>query len=178
MGTVAAGGVLPLVLTVMRPGFGPVTGAAPVVALRRVAGGTYLDWQDGTFKASGWGVRQTPVPEVNASLAPGRYATELDLATIVGAPAGTVLAAEYAATIDGVLTVTTETWLVSGTDADVDRVRKWFTNRLEEAAGNPGTLVLYDDDDTTPLLTWQLRDGLGGQTVYVPGRPARRSKGT
>ena len=51
-------------------------------------------------------------------------------------------------------------------------------NRLEEAPGNPGTLVLYDDDDVTPILTWQLRDGLGGAVVSSPGSPARRTKAT
>jgi hypothetical protein len=166
-----------LTLTVSRPGTGPVTGAAPLVAIRHAGLGQYLDWQDGTFKAAGWGVRQTSLPEVDASLAPGRYARGLDLGSVTGAVAGTVLVAEYSATVDGVLNVATESWLVTGIDWEVARVRKWFTNRLEEAAGNPGTLVLFDDDDTTPMLTWTLRDGLGGPTVFVPGRPARRSKG-
>jgi hypothetical protein len=57
-------------------------------------------------------------------------------------------------------------------------LEKVHRNRLEEAPGNPGTLVLYDDDDLTPLLTWTLRDELGGAVASSPGAPSRRTKAT
>ena len=56
--------------------------------------------------------------------------------------------------------------------------RKAITNRMEEYAGNPGTLILWDDDGVTPLMQWQLRDGTGGVVQLAAGAPAKRSAGT
>jgi hypothetical protein len=56
----------------------------------------------------------------------------------------------------------------------LDLIRKVHTNRLEAAPGDPGTLVLYDDDGATPIKTWNLRDYLGAAVVGVDGQPALR----
>lgn len=53
-------------------------------------------------------------------------------------------------------------------------LRKALTNRLEEASGGPGHLVLYDDDGATPLLTWDVTDAEGGPVAPVTGTPSRR----
>ena len=52
-----------------------ITGAAASTALkiRRVADGYLLDWDDLTFKASGWGHNSTVLLEVDATNLPGEY---------------------------------------------------------------------------------------------------------
>lgn len=176
---------LPLTLTVTRGRTGPVTGLVPLVAVRRasVAGPpSYLDWADMTWKTAGWVLRQGVASEVSAALAPGRYERALDLSLVAGLQAGEVLVAEFAvddgADVKGVLS---ERYLLREAQAPVDDVaflRKWVRNKLHEAPGNPGTLVLYDDDDTTPIATWQLRDYQGNGTAGASGSPSRRSRAT
>jgi hypothetical protein len=56
--------------------------------------------------------------------------------------------------------------------------RRFITNKLWEAPGNPGTMVLYADNGTTPLLTWQLRDFNGSSVFSMAGEPARREAAT
>ena len=52
-----------------------ITGAAASTALkiRRVSDGYLLDWDDLTFKGSGWGHNSTALLEVNATNLPGEY---------------------------------------------------------------------------------------------------------
>lgn len=57
-------------------------------------------------------------------------------------------------------------------------LRMGLTNRLDEAAGNPGTLRLYRDDASTVALQWQLRDASGGAVTAQSGSPARRGAAT
>lgn len=61
---------------------------------------------------------------------------------------------------------------------EIALLRKALTNRLEAAPGNPGTLVLYDDDGTTPIKTWATRDESGGAVAPAPGAPSRRDAAT
>ena len=57
----------------------------------------------------------------------------------------------------------------------VDLARKALTNRFEQFHGNPGRIILYDDDDVTPLLTQELRDGTGSGIALAVQVPAKRS---
>ena len=62
--------------------------------------------------------------------------------------------------------------------AMIELSKKMLVNRLELADGDAANWVLYDDDDTTPLLTFDVTDKLGG-IIVQPGRaPSRRSRGT
>ena len=56
-------------------------------------------------------------------------------------------------------------------------LRKFASNRIEEAPGNPGTLKLYDDNGTTLLLTYNLTDYQGNAFVGAVGQLARRAAG-
>lgn len=51
-------------------------------------------------------------------------------------------------------------------------------NRAVETAGNPGTLVIYQDDSTTAFATMQLRDASSGAVTSAAGEPAQRTKAT
>lgn len=56
--------------------------------------------------------------------------------------------------------------------------RMMTTNRLEEASGTPGTVVLYDDAGTAVELTWEIRPETGNTIGEILGSPARRAEAT
>lgn len=94
-------GTLPLELLVTSGGAG-VTGLSPVAAVRDAAtDGSYLDFADGTFKASGWTTRQAALTEISAANAPGKYVRRVALSGVT-LPAGEHLAVEYSAPGQGV----------------------------------------------------------------------------
>lgn len=164
---------VPLVVTLI--GDGAVTGASPVVALRDGATtNSYLDWSDSSFKTSGWTTKYSPMTEIEL----GQYQQLLDLPQINGLAVGRALVAEFSVVYGG------ETWsgndilLLIDTGATSTLLRKLAVNRLEETPGNPGFITLWDDDNVTPLLSWQIRDAQGNGIVSNVGAPARRTKAT
>ena len=81
----------PLNLTLNRDG--GLVGLLPTVAVRlNSATDSYLDWDDLTFKTSGWGTKDEQMVEIGN----GRYTKSLNIAGITGVAAGDVLAAEFA----------------------------------------------------------------------------------
>jgi hypothetical protein len=166
----------PLELTVDQLGVGGVTGLAPTVALRLIEVGTpkYLDWTSMTFKTAGWMVKYQPM----TALERGHYQQLLNIEALELA-AGDQLSAEYHVD-NGAGVVGDDADLITLVEVgqEVDLLRKVATNRLEEAAGNPGILTLFDDDAETPVKSWQLRDANGGAVVATVGSPAKRSAAT
>lgn len=93
------------------------------------------------------------------------------LAAITAAPSASAVAAQVWATAEGTPT--------SGTFGyGLHLLRMGLTNRLEETAGNPGTLRLYADDGTTVAKSWQLRDAANGAVTAQTGAPAKRGAAT
>jgi hypothetical protein len=166
---------LPLNLTVDREGSGGVTGLVPTVAVRQTdVADSYLDWNDNTFKTSGWVTKYATLTEAER----GTYQRILGLDSVAGISAGSSLVAEYH--VDNgsdVVGDAHDVILVVSTNTDTDLLRKALTNKLYETPGSPGVLTLYDDDSATPLLSWDLKDYQGNMTVGVQGSPARREKG-
>lgn len=60
----------------------------------------------------------------------------------------------------------------------IELIKKVLINRLELADGGSGNMVLYDDDDSTPLLTFAVTDHNGNAIVLANQEPARRGRGT
>jgi hypothetical protein len=59
----------------------------------------------------------------------------------------------------------------------LELLKKIMTNKLTLSETGDGELVLYDDDDTTPLLTWTQRDK-SGDPISIPAEaPAQRGRG-
>lgn len=58
----------------------------------------------------------------------------------------------------------------------IELLRKVATNRVEESPGNPGKLIVYDDDGTTKILEFNLLDNSDGAIVPTVGTPAKRSE--
>lgn len=172
--TVEAANVAPLGLSLSRHDVGGVTGLSPTVRVRdMLTPGSYLDWNDNTFKTSGWTTLNATMTDVGG----GHYQRDLDLSA-VNAVDGNVYSAEYVASYLGSSGADADTVFVVEQATDLALMRKMMENRLEESPGNPGVLVLYDDDGTTPLRTWQLRDYTGGATLPSVGAPSRRSAAT
>lgn len=82
--------LVPLMLTVEEPGAGGVTGLVPTVAVRRTSDGFYLDWDDNTFKSSGWVTKYGDMTEIER----GHYYRNLNAAAAL-AVQGDRWAAEY-----------------------------------------------------------------------------------
>lgn len=51
----------------------PLTGAAPVIRIRREADGHLLDWDDGNFKAANWTMPEATMTETDVANFPGLY---------------------------------------------------------------------------------------------------------
>lgn len=166
---------LPLSLNLQREGVGGIPGQHPTVRVRK--GSTvdsYLDFADNTFKLGGWSLKDAPLTEVGD----GHYQRVLNL-SVLPVVYNDVLVAEYDVN-DGLDVVGSAADLLIVTEygADLAVVRKSVTNRLETFPGNPGTLILFDDDGTTVLGRWELRDSAGGGIIATAATPAKRSAKT
>lgn len=62
-------------------------------------------------------------------------------------------------------------------ETTLDILRKILNNRLELADGSTSNWVLYDDDDATPVLTYNVKDKGGGGIVQPTQAPSRRTRG-
>lgn len=84
--------VVPLDLSISKDTVGGMTGLAPTVALRNAAGTTsYLDWNDNTFKTSGWTTKYASMTEVER----GHYQRILDPTAVAAIVPGFTTVAEY-----------------------------------------------------------------------------------
>lgn len=168
----------PLEMTFNLLNVGGVQGATVTVAIRLIDSSSppyYLDWISMTFKQAGWATKYQPMTDIER----GHYQQLLDVATLA-LIAGQALNAEYHAVdpMTGFVADGADLLLITNQYQEINYLRKVAKNRLWEAPGNPGTLVLYDDDGVTPLTTWQLLDDQGGPVLPGIGTPGRRSAGT
>jgi hypothetical protein len=162
----------------------PITGLTNVaIRIRRQSDNYYFDWSDDTFKAGASVVTLLQaLSEVDAVRSPGVY--ELtggwDLSDIVNP----VVDDTYFVTAiqDGSPQSATN-FPASGEIKegqwvdDLVLAKKMLVNRLELANGDTDNWVLYDDDDATPLLTFDVTDKDGLALVLPATAPARRTRG-
>lgn len=59
-----------------------ITGASPTITIKRVSDGLYYDFNDNTFKASGWTTRQGTLTQVDATNDPGLYTYSFDTSSL------------------------------------------------------------------------------------------------
>jgi hypothetical protein len=82
----------PLVLTLEREDEGGITGAVPTFAVRDATTlDSYLDFDDFTFKSSGWGTKYEPLTEVES----GDYTYWMNLNAMTSISIGDILSVEY-----------------------------------------------------------------------------------
>lgn len=163
--------------------------------------GQFLDFSDSTFKTEGAVVtlRQTLV-EASATGVPGLYYADLPVladalylpyvdqspgTSVSGLPGVTELRVGQVPTAAAVAAVPAGVWArpegtpTSGTMGFAQVLqRKWITNRNEVDTTSSGRERLWDDDGTTVLYTWTLRDGAGAAITAPTGSPARRGAAT
>jgi hypothetical protein len=172
---------IPLELTIEQEGVGGVIGQVPSVRVRDGSTlNSFLDWDDNTFKTALWTEKDRILDEVED----GHYTTLLNLATI-GAIVGNIFVAQYVVNDGGDIIGDAHDVILVGQQAltavsqllsEVSLIRKSVTNRMEESPGNPGVLIVFDDDDSTAILQFLLRDALGNGIASPALSPARRSK--
>jgi len=157
----------------------PVIGSTSIKAKIRRVDGLVYDWSDDTFKVVGSVIQllQT-LTEVDDTNFPGEYETSLDLSVISNPNVNDT----YFVTIveDGTATVA---GLPTGAELRVEvaydnaiLARKLLENNQDLSANPPGNLVLFDDDGTTPLRTWSIKDIGGADLLISSGTPAIREK--
>lgn len=117
---------------------------------------------------------QTRLP---AALVGGRIDASVG-AMATGTLTADALAADAATEIAAAVWATAETGSAGTFGYGLTLLRKNLTNRLEVTASGTGTQTLYDDDATTAILTWTLRDGTGSAITTPTGSPALRGEAT
>jgi len=101
------------------------------------------------------------------------YAVICDSVTLSGSERYTYASSgEYSEVLDSIEST------VGLVDVRTVLLRKIQTNRLELADGDTDNWVLYDDDKTTPLLTFSVKDKSGDLIVQQPHTPSRRGMAT
>lgn len=190
---------LPLTLTVSQNG--GLSGLTSTVALRDgQTDDSYLDFNDVTFKTGGWGTQKAALSDEGGGLY--LFTGGLDLTAITNLPATTHhLVAEFETAggglsgIDHDIIVLGEDFYAIGDDVWIKDIsansfwgsqaggmlnllRKGMTNQLNLTGGSPGKLELYDDNNSTIILTWEETDAASGGIVLRVGAPARRAKAT
>jgi len=83
---------------------------------------------------------------------------------------------DYVVVCDGTSTLTGSERYTYGSEEDTEVIRKIMMNRLELHDGTAKNWKLYDDDNTTVLLTFNVSDKNGGPIYQVTASPSKRSK--
>lgn len=163
----------PLSLNLQQEGVGGISGQAPTVKVRRGSTtNSYLDFSDNAFKTSGWVLKEASMQEVGD----GNYQRSLDIASLAVVK-DDVLVAEYHVDDGGdVVGSALDLLIVTEFGFDLAFVRKSVTNRMATFAGTPGVLLLFDDDDSTVIGRWELRDSADGGIIATVASPAKRGK--
>ncbi len=159
----------PLVLSVSG-GSGGVTGLSPTVALRDAATtNSYLDFNDNTFKTSGWTTKYASMTEVER----GHYQRALNVSTLPSVAAGKVYAAEYrvaeGSTFIDVHDVLTVTAIVDVVEAGFDyrrALRIIAAATAGKVSGAPSAPVFRDLLDANDMVTGAA-DASGNRTTAM-----------
>lgn len=153
-----------------------VTGATNIKAkVRRDSDGLYLDWSDMTFKASPTQLLED-LAEVDATNFPGEYQADLDLPAVTNLndhDIYQVTVVEDGSSIVANLPQVGEVQVSQALD-DAIKSRKSLYNRQALSDGSTLNLVLYDDDGTTVLQRWNIRDKAATDILISPNAPAIR----
>lgn len=143
------------------------TGLSPIIRIRKVedgsvvSSGTMTERGDGlyTFDFAGYDIEEDYAILCDAITLPAKYRYKF------------LSSGEYGDIIDtvGILSDNIEIRTLL--------VKKILANKLELADGDTANWVLYDDDDTSVLATWDVTDKTDGPIVEQPYSNSRRTRG-
>ena len=150
-------------------GSGLATGLSPIVNIRDLSDGSLVvDGEAMTEKGDGFYAYDFAAHDVSKD-----YTFLCDSVTLSGVE-------RYAHGASGEYNDVLNT--IDSTVGDVDirttLLKKIQTNRLELADGSTNNWILYDDDNSTPLLTFSVTDKDGSAITQYSATPSRRSKAT
>lgn len=129
-----------------------VISQAPKLSVRRLSDNQFLDFNDNTFKSSGWTTRQATMTEIDAVLSKGGYGYSWNSSLSVAGESE--YAVEYESSTPG---YSFDVDYISFMLEDMSNVKKFLFNKrnIDKTAPNPKE-VLYDDDETTEIASWEL----------------------
>ena len=145
----------------------PATGLTPTIRVRSVetgdvvSSGTMTEVGDGfyTYEFTGYDITQD-------------YYIFADAVTLVGPERYvTGVTGEYGPNINNIYV------LSDNIDYRTTLIRKILINRLELADGATENWVLYDDDDVTPLIRWNVTDKDDDAIEQATYTDAKRTRG-
>ena len=146
----------------------PVTGLSPIINIRDISDGS-LVITSGTMTEKGDGFYAYDFVGYDDTK---DYAVRSDSVTLSGTDRYAFASTgEYNDTLNEIRST------VDDIDIRTLLIRKIQTNRLELLDGDTGNWVLYDDDNATPLLTFDVQDKNGDLIVQSANIPSKRSKG-
>lgn len=123
------------------------------IKIKRDADDYFYDFDDNTFKASEHTTVNGQMSEINNTIVPGEYEKSVDVSSwSAGVYTGYV---EYTGTATTKFRDTIE-FRVLGKYELNDLILRWLKNGQKFSGSN---MILYDDDDSTPLLTWPISHG-------------------
>ncbi len=151
---------------------GGVAGLAAVVAIRlSETPDTYLDFDDLTFKASGWTTKRASLTDIGGGIYAG--APVVDLGSVTNLPGSTrSLAAEYEVTgaVDGVDVDVIE---IDDSGPLLEDLHGIANNRLEVNLSTQA-LELYDEAGSTVIRSWDLATDGGEPVTTASGVQTKR----
>jgi hypothetical protein len=156
----------------------PLTGVTDLyLTIQRPVDGMWFDFSDNTFKAaiSVIQLRQVLI-EVDSIRAPGQYKYIWNIPstedtyqiTIEQTPGTSVKNVPISETFCGSFRQ------IPDMSTTATLIRKLLKNRLELAEGSTNNWVLYDDDNVSPLIRWNVSDKSGSSITIGAGVPAKR----
>jgi len=135
----------------------PATGLTPTISIWKASDSTKV-------------VDEQNMSEIAGGIYKYSYAADTDTEYVVRCDGGNTLP-----------NVDRYTFGTIGTDADINAdvtlIKKILRNKLTLSDGSGSNWILYDDDNTTPLLTFNVSDKNGAPISLPNSAPARRSRG-
>lgn len=162
----------PLMLSVSGAS-GGVTGLTPTVGLRDAATlNSYLDFNDNTFKISGWTTKYATLSAVER----GHYQRSLDISALPGVLAGKVYSAEYRVAESSIFIDTHDMLHVTAivdvmeTGFDLRRMlRIAAASTAGKVTGGPSAPVFRDLQDANDMITGAaVASGNRSTATYAP----------
>lgn len=154
-----------------------VTGATNIKAkIRRQSDGLILDWDDMTFKASPVTQLLQDMVEVDATNFPGEYSYNFDpslISNYVSNDSYFVTVIEDGTSVIGNLPQSGQVDISLAQDEAI-LARKLVDNKHTLSDGDTNNMVIYDNDKTSILRIYNVKDKSGGPIVIGNNVPASR----
>ena len=144
-----------------------ITGAAASTALkiRRVSDGYLLDWDDLTFKVSGWGHNSTALLEVDATNFPGEYRKAVVITAWIDGFYQAMVHFDDATTV---LNFSGEKYIQGGREVDMN-LDAAVSTRAPESGGNVAAIKTRTDNlPSDPASNTQVTTRLAASGYTAP----------